>query len=172
MVADLDRLTQALTDRKHKFDLLEDLLLYRQLQADTRPAGRPVAEGWISSTYGWRRDPFTGRKDLHRGLDFVGETGSDILAVADGVVHYAGLRSGYGLTVEIRHGNGFLTRYAHNSTLAVSRGDLVRQGQVIAAMGNTGRSTGTHLHFEVVRDDQHEDPMPYIKTGRREPEDS
>jgi murein DD-endopeptidase MepM/ murein hydrolase activator NlpD len=169
MVADLDRLAQALEDRELKLGLLEELLLQREVREDTRPAGRPVSAGWISSTYGWRRDPFSGKKAMHRGLDFAGKPGSDIIAVADGVVSYAGPRAGFGKTVEIRHGNGFVTRYAHNSALLVELGDLVRQGQVIAAMGRSGRATGTHLHFEVIRKGKTLNPIKFVKAPRKEP---
>jgi murein DD-endopeptidase MepM/ murein hydrolase activator NlpD len=166
MVADMARLAKALDDRGHKLDLLEALLLHKRLERDTRPAGRPVEAGWISSTYGMRRDPFTGKKHMHRGIDFAGKKGSDIVAVADGVVSYAGPRTGYGLTVEIRHGNGFMTRYAHNSKLLVHPGEIVHQGQTIAAMGSTGRSTGDHCHFEVIHDGKSENPMKYVKAPR------
>jgi len=167
MVAELDALAQRIEDRAIKLDLLGDLLLRRQVDAQTRPAGRPVDTGWISSRYGWRKDPFTGKKTLHRGLDFAGKKGTPILAVADGVVTWAGGRSGYGKTVEIRHGNGYLTRYAHNSELKVEVGDLVRQGQEIAAMGRSGRATGVHLHFEVIRNDKALDPLKFVKAERK-----
>jgi len=166
MVADLRNLTERIADRETKLGLLEDLLLSRTVEADARPSGRPVASGWISSRYGWRTDPITGKKNLHKGIDYAGRHGSDIIAVADGVVTWAGVRGGYGKTVEIRHGHGFLTRYAHNSKLLVKKGDLVEQGQVIAAMGNSGRTTGTHLHFEVLRYGRAMDPMKFAKKTR------
>jgi murein DD-endopeptidase MepM/ murein hydrolase activator NlpD len=166
MVEELDTLARRIEDRSVKLDLLADLLINRQVQEQTRPAGRPVDAGWISSRYGWRKDPINGRKTLHKGLDFAGKKGAAIIAVADGVVSWAGPRSGYGKTVEIRHGNGFVTRYAHNSDLKVQVGDLVRQGQEIAAMGRSGRTTGTHLHFEVIRYGQTVDPMKFVKAER------
>jgi murein DD-endopeptidase MepM/ murein hydrolase activator NlpD len=167
MVDELDALARRIEDRALKLDLLEDLLIHRQVREDTRPAGRPVDAGWISSRYGWRKDPFSGKKTLHRGLDFAGKKGTGIIAVADGVVSLAGRRSGYGKTVEIRHGNGYVTRYAHNSELKVQVGDLVRQGQVIAAMGKSGRTTGVHLHFEVIRDGKTVDPLKFVKAARK-----
>lgn len=163
MMADLAQLAQRIEDRDLKLDLLEDLLLSRQVKEQSKPAGRPVASGWISSHYGWRKDPLTGRKDMHQGLDFAGKRGSDIIAVADGLVTLAGARSGYGKTVEIRHGNGYVTRYAHASKLLVKKGELVRQGQVIAAMGRSGRTTGVHLHFEVIRDGKTVNPLRFVK---------
>ena len=167
MVDELDALARRIEDRSLKLGLLEDLLIHRQVREDTRPAGRPVKSGWISSRYGWRKDPFSGKKTLHRGLDFAGKKGSAIIAVADGVVSLAGNRSGYGKTVEIRHGNGYVTRYAHNSELMVQVGDLVRQGQVIAAMGRSGRATGTHLHFEVIRYGKTLNPLKFVKAARK-----
>jgi murein DD-endopeptidase MepM/ murein hydrolase activator NlpD len=167
MVDELDALARRIEDRSLKLDLLEDLLIHRQISEDTRPAGRPVDAGWISSRYGWRTDPFSGKKTLHRGLDFAGKKGTAIIAVADGVVSWAGNRSGFGKTVEIRHGNGYVTRYAHNSDLKVQAGDLVRQGQEIAAMGKSGRATGTHLHFEVIRDGRTVDPLKFVKAARK-----
>jgi murein DD-endopeptidase MepM/ murein hydrolase activator NlpD len=164
MMADLEALARRIDDREFKLELLEDLLLSHQVQENAKPSGRPVATGWISSHYGWRRDPFTGRKSMHRGLDFAGKTGTEIIAVADGVVTLAESRSGYGKTVEVRHGNGYLTRYAHNSELLVEVGDLVRQGQPIATMGRSGRATGTHLHFEVIRDGKTLDPLRFVKS--------
>lgn len=163
MMADLEQLARRIEDRNLKLDLLEELLLRRQVKEESEPAGRPVARGWISSRYGWRKDPITGRKNMHRGLDIAGQRGSDIIAVADGLVTWAGARSGYGKMVEIRHGNGYMTRYAHNSKLLVRKGELVRQGDVIAAMGRSGRATGVHLHFEVIRDGRTVDPLRFVK---------
>jgi murein DD-endopeptidase MepM/ murein hydrolase activator NlpD len=163
IMADLEWLARKIEDRDVKLGLLEDLLLSRQVREEAEPAGRPVASGFVSSRFGWRSDPITGRKSLHKGLDFAGKHGSDIIAVADGLVSRAGWRGGYGRTVEIRHGNGYLTRYAHNSELLVKKGDLVKQGQVIAKMGRTGRVTGVHLHFEVLRDGKAVNPLRFVK---------
>ena len=166
MMADLDALAQRIADREIKIAMLEDLLLSRAVKDESRPAGRPVEAGWISSRYGWRKDPFTGKKNRHHGIDFAGKHGTDIIAVADGLVNWSGFRSGFGKTVEIRHGNGFVTRYAHNSKLYVTAGELVRQGQAIAAMGRSGRATGTHLHFEVIRDGKTIDPLKFVTAKR------
>ena len=163
MMADLDALAKRIEDRELKLGMLEHLLLSRRVREETKPEGRPVAAGWISSLYGWRRDPFTGKKHMHQGLDYAGPKGTEIIAVADGLVTLAEWRSGYGKTVEIRHGNGYMTRYAHNSKLLVKVGDLVRQGQPIATMGSTGRATGVHLHFEVLHDGKSMDPLRFVK---------
>jgi murein DD-endopeptidase MepM/ murein hydrolase activator NlpD len=139
-------------------------LLDRSLAAETRPTGRPVESGWISSGYGRRSDPITGKRTLHEGVDFAGKSGSDILAVASGVVVFAGEKSGYGRLVEIDHGNGLSTRYGHNSKLLVQEGEVVKQGQTIALLGSTGRSTGPHVHFEVLRGGRHVNPARYLRS--------
>ncbi|MFO1261102.1 MAG: M23 family metallopeptidase [Sphingomonadaceae bacterium] len=113
------------------------------------PSGRPTASPMLTSSYGYRRDPFNGRAAFHAGLDFPGSYGQPILAAAPGRVVYVGQRQGYGNVVEVDHGHGILTRYAHLSRFGVRPGALVQRGDAIARMGSTGRSTGTHLHFEV-----------------------
>jgi murein DD-endopeptidase MepM/ murein hydrolase activator NlpD len=113
------------------------------------PSGRPTASPMLSSSYGYRHDPFTGGGAFHAGVDFPGAYGQPILAAAAGRVAYVGQRQGYGNVVEVDHGHGIMTRYAHLSSFGVQRGAAVTRGQPIARMGSTGRSTGTHLHFEV-----------------------
>ncbi len=122
--------------------VLEDLLLNRKLRDEVRPEGRPVTSGYVSSQFGSRTDPFTGRRAFHKGVDFAGREGAEVVAVASGVVIWSGERYGYGQLVEINHGNGYVTRYAHNVDNLVAVGDTVRRGQVIARMGDTGRATG------------------------------
>ena len=123
---------------------------------------RPVVGGWVSSHYGKRTDPFTGDPAVHRGLDFAGPLNSVILAVAPGVVTWSGPLRGYGNLIEIDHGNGWVTRYGHNSSNYVSLGDYVKPGQTIALMGATGRATGTHLHFEVLYQGRHMNPARFV----------
>lgn len=160
----IDELSLQVDSRERQLGLLSDLLLDRSLAAETRPTGRPVESGWISSSYGRRTDPITGKRSLHEGIDFAGKSGSDILAVASGVVVFAGDKDGYGLLVEIDHGNGLSTRYGHNSKLLVHEGEVVKQGQTIALLGSTGRSTGPHVHFEVLRDGRHVNPARYLRS--------
>ncbi len=119
---------------------------------------RPVVGGWVSSRFGQRMDPFTGRPAVHRGLDFAGVDNSPILAVASGVVTRGGRAPGYGNFIEIDHGHGWVTRYGHNASNLVTAGDYVKPGQTIALMGSTGRATGTHLHFEVLYRGHHQNP--------------
>ncbi len=159
MITQFDR---SLDFRTAQFSALEYVLLGRQLSAEIRPSGKPVMSGYISSYFGERMDPFNGEEAFHKGLDFASESGTDVLAVAQGVVTWAGPREGYGVLVEVNHGNGYVTRYAHNSRVLVTQGDTVERGQMIAVVGSTGRSTGPHVHFEVLRDGRQIDPMAFI----------
>jgi len=158
----IDQFDRRLDFRTTQFSALEDVLLGRQLSAEIRPTGRPVLAGYISSYFGERMDPFNGEEAFHKGVDFASEAGSDVLAVGEGVVTWAGPREGYGILVEVNHGNGYVTRYAHNSRVAVAPGDTVQRGQAIAVVGSTGRSTGPHVHFEVLKDGRQIDPMAFI----------
>lgn len=145
----LDALYQQLTAHEDGFALL-DLMLTRRTGMDASlPSYSPVDYPYQSSSFGWRRNPVTGRHSMHEGLDFAAPRGAPIYAASSGVVTQARFRSGYGNLVEIAHGNGLSTRYAHASALKVEEGDLVEKGQQIALVGSTGRSTGPHLHFEV-----------------------
>jgi murein DD-endopeptidase MepM/ murein hydrolase activator NlpD len=158
----LDQLDSELEDRQEMLSVLEVLLMSRSLRERVMPSGKPVEEGWLSSRYGKRSDPFTGKQDFHKGLDFAGKKGADVLAVGDGVVSWSGKRSGYGNLVEINHGNGYITRYGHNQRHLVEVGDTVKKGQQVAMMGSSGRSTGPHVHFEVLRNGKRVDPAKYI----------
>lgn len=162
LAAEMQRVDQVLNDREKKLSLLEDLLVNRQLIKEAQPSGRPVAKGWISSLYGYRTDPFTGHKALHKGMDFAGKAGSPVMAVAAGMVVRSELDSGYGNVVEIRHADGYTTRYAHNTENLAKLGDTVSKGQVIALLGSTGRSNGPHVHFEVRRNGRVFDPRRYL----------
>jgi len=144
------RLSLVLRRQLARLDALQLLLLDRNLEHERTPAGWPVSAGWISSGYGERNDPFTGKRTQHEGLDFAGIGGSEVLSVARGVVIWAGPKQGFGRTLEIDHGNGYVTRYAHNEELLVKAGDRVTAGQQVATMGATGRATSTHVHFEVL----------------------
>ena len=132
-----------------QLSVLEALLFNRKLDQDATPSRAPIAHSYITSGFGGRADPFGGGGEFHKGIDFDANTGDPVVAVADGVVSFAGVRSGYGNVVEVDHGNGYVTRYAHNSRLTRKVGELVRAGQEIAKAGSTGRSTGAHVHFEV-----------------------
>lgn len=163
VMSTLDALEQQLADRGQQLGVLEDFLLNRKLQEQVLPDGRPVSGGYISSGFGNRTDPFTGRRAFHQGVDFAGRPGADVVAVASGVVIWSGPRLGYGELVEINHGNGYVTRYAHNADNHVAIGDTVSRGQVIARVGRTGRATGPNLHFEVLRNGLPVNPLTYIR---------
>lgn len=145
----LDQLEFRFKASGEQLSVLQSLLFNRKLDEEAMPSGMPIAHSYVTSGFGGRADPFGGGAAVHKGIDFHAVTGDPVLAVADGVVSYAGVRSGYGNVVEIDHGNGYVTRYAHNSRLLVQAGDLVRSGQQLAKAGSTGRSTGAHVHFEV-----------------------
>ena len=151
-----------LESRRRQLDILEHLLLVSQMQSQRSPSGWPVLKGWISSRFGARHDPFTGRKTSHHGLDFAAPEGSDVVAVAAGIVSYSGRRSGYGWVIEVNHGNGYTTRYAHNKKNLVTVGDRVDKGQRIGLVGKSGRSTGPHVHFEVILDGRRVDPAEFV----------
>lgn len=157
----LDQMDAGIADREQKLSVLESLLMSRSLTERVMPSGRPVADGWLSSAYGRRSDPFTGKQDFHRGLDFAGRKDSGVVAVGDGVVIWSGKLSSYGNLVEVNHGNGYVTRYGHNQKNLVKVGDTVKKGQQIALMGSTGRSTGPHVHFEVLRNGVAVNPSSY-----------
>jgi murein DD-endopeptidase MepM/ murein hydrolase activator NlpD len=163
LTEDLDSLDQRLEAQDRQLDLLAGLLLDRKLSAEVRPRGRPVKSGYVSSAFGQRADPFTGRSRFHRGIDFAAKTGVEIVAVATGVVTWTGYRQGYGRMVEVTHGNGYVTRYAHNAQNLVAVGDHVQQGDTIALIGRTGRATGSHLHFEVWYQGRPVDPGRFVR---------
>ena len=162
----IDRLAQVFRSQMIRLDALQLLLLDRNLEDERTPAGWPVSSGWISSGFGERNDPFTGMRTRHEGLDFAGIRGSEVLGVASGVVIWAGSKQGYGKTLEIDHGNGYVTRYAHNEELMVRAGDRVTAGQVVATMGATGRASSPHVHFEVLYKDNAVNPYKFVKQMR------
>jgi len=145
----LNGLTQAVNDRSDKLLALETMLLQDQLSSKLLSSIPPISEGFYSSNFGWRLDPFTGVNAMHEGVDYMVPAGTAIRASAGGVVAYSDLHPQYGNMVEIDHGNDIVTRYAHASRLLVKVGQVVRRGEKIAEVGSTGRSTGNHLHFEV-----------------------
>jgi len=158
----LDELSVEMDDRGQKLSVLDTLLMDRSLHDRIMPSVSPVKNGWVSSGYGKRTDPFTGKKELHKGVDLAGKEGSGVLSVGDGIVTWAGERTGYGNLVEVTHGNGYVTLYGHNKKLLVAVGDTVKKGQQIAVLGSTGRSTGPHVHFEVVHNGQQVNPSKYL----------
>ncbi len=159
----LERLNTDLEEREYQLQVLTDLLIDKRLADEAHPRGWPIAHGWISSYFGKRKNPFTGVVEMHRGVDFAGKPGSEVVAVAGGIITQAAEDGGYGYMVEIDHGNGYMTRYAHNQVILVQVGEAVTRGQVIAKLGSTGRSTGPHVHFEVLKDGSRVNPIAFIK---------
>jgi len=161
--SEIDSVIAELEDREQQLNVLENILMSSHMEVEVFPAGRPIKRGWISSYYGTRTNPFTGKLQFHKGMDFAAKSGSDVLAVAGGVVTWSSKRYGYGNLVEINHGNGYITRYGHNKTNLVTVGDTVKKGQVISKMGSTGRSTGPHVHFEVIKNGRQINPQKFVQ---------
>ncbi|NLG60326.1 MAG: peptidoglycan DD-metalloendopeptidase family protein [Gammaproteobacteria bacterium] len=167
LVEDMDAVQGQLAASGGQLSVLEALLFDRELERSAVPSRSPVASSYITSGYGTRADPFRGGRAFHRGIDFHARHGDPVMAVADGVVSYSGWRSGYGNVVEVDHGNGYVTRYAHNTRNTVRVGDLVRSGQEVAKAGSTGRSTGTHVHFEVWENGRVLNPRQFLADAGR-----
>ena len=165
LIAALDALERSVQDKRGELEILETLLMDHELHSKQFPHGWPVRDGWISSGYGYRNDPFSGKRSFHTGVDIATKPGAPIHAVAAGVVTVSSARSGYGVMVEINHGKGYITRYAHALKADVETGDRVKKGDVVAIVGSTGRSTGAHLHFEVLRDSKAVNPLKYIRAS-------
>ena len=162
----LEELVAVLEDREPKLAVVEGTLMNRKLHAEVFPTGRPVNKGWISSVFGWRNDPITGKRAFHEGVDFAGRANSEVMAVAAGVVVWSGARWGFGNAVEVNHGNGYSTLYAHNDKNFVKVGETVKKGQVLALLGSTGRSNGPHVHFEVRRNGKPVNPIKFVRATR------
>ena len=163
----IDQLDAGLRSSGTQLSALESLLFNRQRDQAALPSGEPVAGSYITSNFGLRADPFGGGGQFHKGIDYAADHGDPVVAVADGVITFAGDRSGYGHTIEVDHGNGYVTRYAHNSRLSRRVGDLVRVGDEIAKAGSTGRSTGVHVHLEVWKNGGYVDPGRFM--GKNKP---
>ena len=161
----IDQLSFELESREIQLVVLENLVLDKNLQKEVQPSGRPIIKGWLSSYYGMRTHPLSGRREMHKGIDFAGNFGGPVIAVAKGVVTYSGKRWGYGNVIDIAHGNGYTTRYGHNSRLLVSVGDTVEKGFQIAEIGSSGRSTGPHVHFEVIKNGRVVNPVKFIRAS-------
>lgn len=159
----MEQLGQRFDAQQTKLGVLQSLLTDRQVTTSLIPSGMPVKDGYITSHYGERIDPFTGRESFHPGLDIGVPFGEAVRAVAAGVVTFAGDRTGYGKVVEVDHGDGYMTRYAHNSKLVAHVGEHVHAGEVISDAGSSGRSTGPHVHFEVWHDGKLVNPIAYVR---------
>ena len=163
--ATLDDLSRLSEQRVDLLTVMESRLLDQRIKNMMVPTEPPVRQGHLGSAFGWRIDPFTGRSALHTGMDFQADSGTSIQAAAGGVVVVAEAHPAYGNMVEVDHGNDLITRYAHASRLLVKKGDLVKRGQKIAEVGSTGRSTGPHLHFEVLVQGVPQNPQKFLTAG-------
>lgn len=162
LFSEMDEMLIKLDGQERKMAVLESILMNTHIEDEIFISGRPIQSGWLSSYFGVRKDPFTGMPATHKGLDFAGEDGAAVIATGSGVVTWADSRFGYGNLVEIDHGDGIITRYGHNRELLVNVGDIVTKGQEIGLMGSTGRSTGPHVHYEVIKNGKQIDPLPYV----------
>jgi murein DD-endopeptidase MepM/ murein hydrolase activator NlpD len=165
MDTDMAKLSLSIDDRNDKLLALQTMLLQDRSNAWLIPSVMPVKNSYFSSNFGWRIDPFTGKEAMHEGVDFVVPTGTPVYASAAGIVQYAGPHPQFGNLVEIDHGNGVITRYAHNSKVLVQVGQMVRRGQKIALSGATGRATGPHVHFEVRYKGVAQNPARFLKNA-------
>src|SRR6201989_1729332 len=161
----IDQLSGQFDTQQAQLEALRDMLMDRNIESSLRPTGMPV-NGYISSYFGGRPDPFSGHAARHTGIDIAAPRVTPVTAVSEGMVTFPGQRSGYGDVVEIDHGNGYMTRYAHNSVIVAHPGQRVRVGDVIAKAGSTGRSTGSHVHFEVWYHDRVVNPLAYVRSHR------
>ncbi len=162
LLAEINKIEAELGIEEKQLKVLESITLGHHIENTSYLSGRPITKGWLSSYFGTRKDPFTGRPAMHKGVDFAGKEDAEIIATAAGVVSWADDRYGYGKLIEINHGKGFKTRYGHNKKLLVKVGDVVSKGQVIARMGSTGRSTGPHVHYEILRNNTQINPVKYV----------
>lgn len=163
LLQDLDAMLGQLNEKQKQLRLLESVMVSHHMNDERQISGRPIESGWQSSPFGVRKDPFNGTPRMHRGMDFASAEGNPIIATGAGIVTFAGRRAGYGKLVEIDHGGGLRTRYAHMKRIDVAVGDVVTRGQHIAAVGTTGRSTGPHVHYEVLENGRHVNPSPFIQ---------
>jgi len=164
LTAETTDLLGLISDRKRKLEQLERMIMEKDLKKHATPSGWPVRSGYITSNFGYRKHPISHSSHFHNGVDFAGKPGAPVLAAADGVVTYSGWKAGYGRLVEIRHLDGLVTRYAHNRKNLVEEGEMVKKGQTIGELGSSGRSTGPHVHFEVLDNGQIVDPLKFVGT--------
>jgi len=162
LLANMSAISQRLAVREKELLAIDGIVHNSSIHKERYLSGKPIAKGWLSSPFGQRIDPFSGKLAWHKGVDFAGKEGAEVLTVASGVVTWSGDRYGYGNMVEVNHGNGFSTRYGHNKENLVKIGDVVSKGEAVAKMGSTGRSTGPHVHYEVLKNGKQVDPHRYI----------
>lgn len=158
----IEALEKQLIDQRNRLEGMVQVLNGRIIDQEVKPDGMPIEKGYVSSKFGFRRDPFTGRKRMHKGIDFAGRMGTPVNTVAGGIVQFVGRKGGYGNVVEIDHSEGVVSRYAHLSSIDVKLDQVVKKGERIAKVGSTGRSTGPHLHLEVLKNGKQQNPAHYF----------
>ncbi len=168
LASELASVVSLIEDRERKLDIIQDLIMEKDLSAQALPTGWPVKSGYVSSNYGFRVHPIKKVRLFHDGIDFASPRGTPVFAVADGIVTFSGRKGGYGNTVDVRHINGLVTRYGHNAKNIVKVGQMIHRDQQIATVGSTGVATGPHVHFEVRKNDKAIDPMPYLRSKPRQ----
>ncbi|AWB58932.1 MULTISPECIES: M23 family metallopeptidase [unclassified Colwellia] len=168
LLLSITSLEKTLEHEEKQLKMLESVSFGHHIENTRYLSGRPIVKGWLSSYYGIRKDPFNGKAAMHKGVDFAGKEDADIIATASGVVSWASDRYGYGQLIEINHGDSLKTRYGHNKEILVAVGDVVNKGQVIAKMGSTGRSTGPHVHYEILHNNKQIDPKKYVYRKAKE----
>jgi len=161
---DIDKLLRQARLQKADYETILSKLESANQEVHTTPSLKPVNVGFVSSRFGWRMDPITGRRTMHRGVDFSARLGTSVMATADGVVTYSGVWQTYGNVVEISHSSGFVTRYCHLQRRLVQKGQKVTRGDIIGRVGSTGRSTFSHLHYEIEQNGERIDPLRYVLT--------
>lgn len=162
---EIDRLSREVDARTDELAVLESRFLEKRVKERLLPTTLPVKEAYLGSPFGHRSDPIVGQRAMHEGIDFNAESGTPVVAAADGVVLSAGWQSDFGNMIEVDHGDGLTTRYAHLSRMNAKAGSLVKRGERIGAVGNTGRSTGSHLHFEVRMLGVAQNPAAFLRQG-------
>lgn len=162
LMKSIDLLERQLIDQRNRLEGMLHVLNGRIIDREIKPNGMPIEKGYVSSNYGFRRDPFTGRKRLHKGIDFAGRMGTPVKTVGGGIVQFVGKKGGYGNVVEIDHRDGIVSRYAHLSVIKVNLDQVVKKGERIGLVGSTGRSTGPHLHLEVLKDGIQQNPAKFF----------
>jgi murein DD-endopeptidase MepM/ murein hydrolase activator NlpD len=160
-------LEKQLVDQRNRLEGMLQVLQGRILDKEILPDGMPIKKGYISSRFGFRRDPFTGKARMHKGIDYAGKTGTPVSAVAGGIITFAGRKGGYGNIIEVDHGDGLVSRYAHLSKIIGKRDQVVKKGDLIGRVGSTGRSTGPHLHLEVLKKGVQQNPAMFLKNRNK-----
>jgi len=162
LFSEIEQFEKKINYEEKQLQMLESLTFGHHIQNHGYLSGRPITKGWLSSHYGIRKDPFNGKPSMHKGIDFAGKENSAVITTASGIVTWASKRYGYGNLIEINHGDGLTTRYGHNKDILVNVGDVVNKGQEIALMGSTGRSTGPHVHYEILRNNKQINPIKFV----------